>query len=304
MKLHEACAYIIVDEDKLLAADRGRELSAPVIEGKPWVAVKRWLNIAKAAGERVPFVVWDAKSVHRWLGWGLLVDLKIRDIDEDHRETTFCFQNLRPLGDCRRDELHLLKQQRMLSKDFIRSYARLKTPDFIREAARHDGPLLSEWLSTADAVAHAFRLVYDDENERREAETILGRIVRVAEEGAHGSWGVLLTPGRIRMIVGKTLIAQMGYDPPNLVFWPDPESQEEEDDPDMSLTDIYAKYERRFRVHIKNLAMEHRGERTPSQVVEEYLASQGHQVKSGDARFCQTELVREYLQARGCLDAE
>jgi len=50
MKLHEACAYIIVDEDKLLAADRGREVSAPVTEGKPWVAARRWLKLAKAAG--------------------------------------------------------------------------------------------------------------------------------------------------------------------------------------------------------------------------------------------------------------
>lgn len=34
MKLHEACAYIIVDEDKLLAADRGRELVREYLQAR------------------------------------------------------------------------------------------------------------------------------------------------------------------------------------------------------------------------------------------------------------------------------
>lgn len=69
MKLFEACVYTIVDEDDLLRADRGREPSDQLSEGKPWSKVAGWLAEAKDRDERVAIVFADAKHVHRWLGW-------------------------------------------------------------------------------------------------------------------------------------------------------------------------------------------------------------------------------------------
>ena len=307
MKLYRACAYIIVDEDKLLAADRGYGRSEPVTEGKPWVSVAAWQKKAKSAGERIPFIVWDAKNLNRWLGWGLLVDLRIQRIDENHRQTTFTFENLKPLGNLRRTDLHLLEQERPISGNFIRSYARLETPTFLREAVMANGPLLSEWLCTVDAVAHAFRCAYeDDEQERHRAEQVLARIIRVTQNVAHGNWAVLVTPGRLRVIVGQSVIAGLGCADssyPGTDLWFNPETPDEPDDEELCLTDLYTKYERQFEVRIKNLVESCRGNRTHSEVIDDYLANNGHPIKPGQTRYDQTTLVIEYLQTRELLEA-
>jgi hypothetical protein len=55
-------------------------------------------------------------------------------------------------------------------------------------------------------VAHAFRQAFEDEAERREAELVLGRALLLIDQAAHGGWGVILTPGRVRVAVGHALL--------------------------------------------------------------------------------------------------
>lgn len=283
MKLFDACAYVIIDEDRLLAADRGRDPSIAVTEGKPWKAVEVWLRQAKAKGERVPFVVWDAKRTHRWLGWGLLLDVNVRRIDAKHSQTAFRFQNLRPLGKHTRSDLVLLEQKRQLSGDFIRSYARLETPEFLKEFADDGGPLLSAWLQSSSAVEHAFDLVYGDEEEaRREAEGILERALTTVKDMVAGKWGVILTPGRIRVVVGSGLVLQMGYGD----FVPEvgvndslqfhfklEEDAEEEGDSERTLTELFDKYERGFRAGVAELGAACCDLASDTDVAQNYLRS-------------------------------
>jgi hypothetical protein len=70
MKLFESCAYVIMDEDRLLAADRGSATSFSLIENKRWVSVAKWLG--KAKGRQVPFVIascFTAAGNRRPCGW-------------------------------------------------------------------------------------------------------------------------------------------------------------------------------------------------------------------------------------------
>lgn len=146
MKLFEACVYTILDEDDLLRADRGREPSDPLSEGKPWSKVAGWLAEAKDRDERVAIVFADAKHVHRWLGWAVLTDdLSIDPPGQRQRTTRYRFQNLRPLHGHDRSEFVLLQTGDPLPASHIRPYVHFRTPEFLRrEAEQENGLLLSE----------------------------------------------------------------------------------------------------------------------------------------------------------------
>lgn len=190
MKLFEACVYTIVDEDDLLRADRGREPSDQLSEGKPWSKVAGWLAEAKDRDERVAIVFADAKHVLRWLGWAVLTDdLSIDPPGQRQRATRYRFQNLRPLLGHPRSEFALLQTGDPLPASHIRPYVHFRTPEFLRqEAAQEDGLLLSEWLrrstreieqaeelrTGAEAIAGPF----DPHDERDGRLRIMGNLVR------------------------------------------------------------------------------------------------------------------------------
>jgi hypothetical protein len=157
MKLFDACVYTIVDEDDLLRADRGREPSDPLSEGKPWSKVASWLAEAKDRDERVAIVFADTKHVHRWLGWAVLTDdLSIDLPGQRQRATRYRFQNLRPLLGHPRSEFVLLQTGDPLPASHIRPYVHFRTPEFLRrEAEQENGLLLSEWRQQLEVVTQA-----------------------------------------------------------------------------------------------------------------------------------------------------
>lgn len=314
MKLFHACAYVIIDEDRLLAADRGDAPSEHVVEGKPWVTVRdRWLPAARARGERVPFVVWDAKRTHRWLGWGLLVGANITGHGK-HRQTIFQFQGLRPLGNQTREDLTLLEQKRELSSDFIRSYARLKTPDFLHEFADQKGPLLSDWLCTTKAIEHSFNWAYEeDDHGRREAEIVLERALNIVDQVAHGGWGVILTPGRLRVVVGEEILVQLGYGDfvpgeglnDNLTFYFTRDDDEsDEGDEERSLSELFDRYEGGFRVALERTRPVDGRHRSHAEVVQAYLRSKHEDLAPfapAEGRRSHADVLLEYLKSRSRL---
>lgn len=268
MKLFRACVYVIMDEDRLLAADRGNAPSVPLVENKRWVSARKWLASVGANGPRVPFVVWDAKRTHRWLGWGTLIRAHV---DDAKYKTEFTFQGLRPLGPHSRSDLVLKEQKRELSEDFIRSYARLMTPSFLHEYAASKGPLLADWLCTPHAAQHVFDLAYGHiPGSRAEAEQVLARAMNVIRDAADGYWGVVLTPGRLRVVVSNTLIIQMGYGEyvpgdDGLRFY-----LHEEDTVRRPLHQ-YASYERGLQRVAEKLRAIGGPRRTPTEVAQAYL---------------------------------
>lgn len=232
MKLYSKCVYTIVDDDALLDADRGSAPSEPVPEGKKWKAVKKtWLPSAHAHGESVPIVFADAKCVHRWLGWGVLVDVDVEPIDIPPSETRYRFQHLRPLLGHRRSdgEFRLLETGNPLSDKDIRPYRHLRTPPFLSGQTNFDEqPLLSEWLQRPEAVDYAFTSTYVNASDQNAARNAMGWAISIAEEIAPDNWRVVLTPGRIRVFVGDERIVDMGNAAENFDFWYSADSGEQE----------------------------------------------------------------------------
>jgi hypothetical protein len=276
LRLYGACVYAIVDEDTLLAADQGDRPSKPLTEGKSWAAAAKWIASAGDLGERVPIVFADAKFVHRWLGWGLLAGIKIERQGEHKSQTTYRFQSLRPFVGHRRSEFLLLDQGSPVSDAHIRSYVRVATPDFLRDlAARNDAPLLSEWLKQTEAVAQVFDAAFEDDTVRRAARVVLGRAVKIVDEMAPGNWGVVLTPGRIRVIVGEGVVVDLGNSPGEFLFWllPDPENPDEAEDDDdtLALTELFRRHEAGFRRKLEAVRSTRRDDLRHAEAVLDYL---------------------------------
>lgn len=277
MKLYSKCVYAIVDEDTLLRADHGHQPSTAISEGKPWSAVKNWLESNRHTNEQVPIVFADAKFVHRWLGWAVLTSVDVTPIDvPPPSRTRYHFRNLQPFLGHLRSEFRLLDQDRPLTEGHIRSYARFQTPPFLDELAERQGPLLSDWLGTTAAVAHVFQWAFPDEATRRDAVALLGRIIGIVTSTASPHWCTVLTPGRLRVIVGGDVIADVGARPGELLFVSDDQDvREAEDDYGLSLTDLFAKYESSFRRQVELRRGAPVSEFRHAPVVLEYLRGQG-----------------------------
>jgi len=252
MRLFHGCVYAIIEEDRLLAADHGVELSEPLCEGKPWSAASKWLTEAAHSDECVPIVFANAKWVHRWLGWAILTHADIDPVGQKPRQTAFRFRNLRPLIGHARDEFVVAETGKPLPENHIRSYVLFQTPELLhRLSGVSDAPLLSDWLRTTEAVAHVFDANFDDAETRVGARQLLEHAIDIVKELAPGEWTIVTTPDRIRLMVGDGVAVDLGERPGTWGFFCD--LDDEEPDDDLSPIQMFEKYESGFRAHVEGL---------------------------------------------------
>ena len=302
MNLYNKCVYVVLDEDRLLDADQGLLPSKPIVENKPWGAVKDWLEDAAKHGQHVAVIMADAKSVNRWLGWAILSEVKVTALTATRVQSTYCFSHLRPPMGLDRSKFHLLKENRPLAEGHIRSYAHLRTPAFLRELAAHDGPLLVDWLGQSSAVAHVFESRFSDAQQRQNAQTVLGRAVDRIQAAAPGNWGAVLTPGRIRLVVGNEEVVDLGNHMNEFLFANEVPSNEEEPDASGTLVEQFDKSESAFVHIVQRLASGPRLDVRHSPAVLDYLmtpasTSEEDAVAKGPARLTNAESM-EALRAQ------
>ncbi len=150
MKLYRACVYTLVDEEALVAADRGRQFSLPLSENKAWKTATAFLEDAAASGEVVPLLLADASDPGRWLGWAELVSATVRDLGNEGLHTDYTFRNLRPPFEAPRSELEVLNSGKPIPASHAKPYVLCKTPGFLEElAAGDDLPLRRDWLKAS-----------------------------------------------------------------------------------------------------------------------------------------------------------
>jgi hypothetical protein len=253
MKLFNACVYTIVDADRLIKSDRGKLPSLPISEKRSWRAVEQWLVEANARDEQVALVLADAKQVHRWLGWATLRDVAITKTEQGGFQTDYRFENLRPFSGHKRSEFRLLKGKGPLSDLHIRPYVLFETPDFLRQLANdEEGALLSQWLQQREAVAQVFDVIQrNDEELHRDTQEVLARGISAAREIAPEKYRVVLTPERIRLVVGQTEVMSFGEE-----CWFFPDREPDDTDNNLSFKALFDKYEGHFRQYLSRLSAE------------------------------------------------
>lgn len=200
--LYDKCVYTIIDEDRLLAADRGNAPSKELLENGSWTRVKEWLADAASSDVRVPIIFADAKDVHRWLGWAMLVDVEIaKDGESSRAKTKFILEQLRPPFAEKRSALRLANTGVALSDGHIRPYVLFETPEFLRALAATSGEHLQSWLGTPAAIDYAI-LHSGEPRDQQSALKALNLAVGTLQAAVPKQWEALVTPGRIRLYVG------------------------------------------------------------------------------------------------------
>ncbi|RKG63322.1 hypothetical protein D7W79_40400 [Corallococcus exercitus] len=130
-ELHSTTVYTIIDPQRLLAADRGTRPSKPLSEGRRWKAGQQALAEAHEAGKVLAIVFADARDTSRLLFTAILHSIELRD-----ESTRFTFTRLQPLHGRTKTELRLASTGDLLSAGFIRPYAMVQTPRFLRRPSR------------------------------------------------------------------------------------------------------------------------------------------------------------------------
>ena len=87
----------------------------------------------------------------------------------------------------------------------------------------------------------------------------------------------MLTPGRIRVVVGEDVVIDLGCRPEEFLFWliPDPDRTDEDDDGDLALADFFQKHEADFRRKIEVLRATPREDLRHAEAVLDYLRAHG-----------------------------
>jgi hypothetical protein len=149
--LFHAAIYVNASSERLRAASRGGEASSVITEKKRWVTGYKLLLQARDRGEELPLIFAQYAPLTFWA--------VARDITIGESTTDYRFAHLTPLAGRRRSDLVVASSGAPLPDEFIRSYAIVRTPDFLSEAA-HNWPNQSLQPTASRRTAK----VSDDEN--------------------------------------------------------------------------------------------------------------------------------------------
>jgi len=97
-------------------------------EGKSWKTAYSLWQQSESTGHRFPIIFSDATDCSRLLYWGVVENLLIDEVG-----TMFEFSELRPIrGNRTTQELILVNSGKQIAPNFIRPYAIVRTPDFLK----------------------------------------------------------------------------------------------------------------------------------------------------------------------------
>jgi hypothetical protein len=121
--LFSSAIYVNASTEHLLAASCGDRSSKPIREGKRWVTGYQWMQEAKLQGEALPLIFAQYAEL---TFWAIATDIKVSE-----SETTYRFKNLCLIRNHRRSDLTVANTGLALPDNFIRSYALVRTPEFL-----------------------------------------------------------------------------------------------------------------------------------------------------------------------------
>ena len=120
--------YVNASVDHIRAASNGESPSAPIEEGKRWAAGHKLFAEAAAAGQVLPLIFAQYAPLTFWA--------EAASIELGDGSTTYTFRNLQEIkGRRRRSSLTVESTGAPLPDNFIRSYALVRTPTFLKRAA-------------------------------------------------------------------------------------------------------------------------------------------------------------------------
>jgi hypothetical protein len=129
--LFHSAIYVNASSERLRAASRGGEPSAVITEKKRWVTGYNLFLQARDRGEELPLIFAQYAPLTFWA--------VARDITIGESTTDYQFAHLTPLQGRRRSDLVVASTSAPLADEFIRSYAIVRTPDFLSRGM-HERP--------------------------------------------------------------------------------------------------------------------------------------------------------------------
>jgi hypothetical protein len=131
-ELFSFAIYVNASSDRLRVDSRGSNPSVPFTEGKRWVTGHSLFVKANAGDKDMPLIFAQYAPLTFWA--------VARDIKLSSDSTTYRFTDLQKIfGRHQRSDLILMNTNKHLTNDFIRSYALVRTPPFLRNRARSRG---------------------------------------------------------------------------------------------------------------------------------------------------------------------
>ena len=94
-----------------------------ITENKPWVTGYKLFLQARDRGEELPLIFAQYAPLTFWA--------VARNVTIGQSTTDYQFAHLAPLHGRRRSDLVVVSKSKPLSDDYIRSYAIVRTPDFL-----------------------------------------------------------------------------------------------------------------------------------------------------------------------------
>jgi hypothetical protein len=128
--LYPSAIYVNASTEHLLAASCGDRPSKPIGEGKRWVTGYQWYQDAKLQGQALPLIFAHYAAL---TFWAIATDIEVSE-----SETAYRFKDLHLIRSHRRSDLTVAKTGLSLPDNFIRSYALVRTPDFLLSVRQLD----------------------------------------------------------------------------------------------------------------------------------------------------------------------
>ncbi|OOP56674.1 MAG: hypothetical protein AYP45_07820 [Candidatus Brocadia carolinensis] len=122
-QLTSSAIYVNVSSDRLRSCARESGPSMPISEGKRWTTGAKLLAEAKDQSRQLPLIFAQYAPL---TFWAIAVSIEVSTTG-----TRYSFASLRPLSGRRRSDLTVQSSGAPLPDDFIRSYAIVRTPDFL-----------------------------------------------------------------------------------------------------------------------------------------------------------------------------
>lgn len=192
--LFHTAIYLNRKPTALVAASHGEAPSEALIEGKIWNAGYQLLERARAAQCELPLIFgYFAPLTYRAVA---------REIKLEEGSTTYRFADLHKIdGSYRRRDLILVRSRRPLSDKFIKSYALVKTPNFLLPKRTHK-PSPKSWRDNADKAARILKDAFPTDVDRNVVVSQFVDSMREAETVCPKAWAVTLFPFGFRLNVG------------------------------------------------------------------------------------------------------
>jgi len=121
--IFHSAIYVNASSERLRAASRGGEPSSVITEKKRWVTGYKLFLQARDRGEELPLIFAQYTPLTFWA--------VARDITVGESTTDYQFAHLTALQRRRRSDLIVASTGAPLPDEFIRSYAIIRTPDFL-----------------------------------------------------------------------------------------------------------------------------------------------------------------------------